>query len=533
MSTLKSSGRDVRKVPGVTAFKGGTGGGVKSAAHTLKIFAGGIATETNTFAQVPTGLEDFQVQTGKDALEGRIVNPSLDLSRTWGELARDEGCEFVFSLMAWAQPSGITVKSAYEALRDQLLADLGAALPVDIVLLNLHGAMVAQGYDDCEEDILRRVRALAGPNAVIGIELDLHCHLSHAKIASADIVITYKEYPHVDVNARARELFKLAVATGLGQVKPTTALFDCRMIGIYPTTRQPLRSFVDAMAEAERRKGVLSISFGHGFHFADLPHAGAKVLVVTDDDPRLADDVAREFGLRAHALRRQIGFECISLPIEEALSQALASTQTPVVVADQSDNTGGGAPGDATFVLRWLLEHGATGAAIAILHDPEVVRIARKGGVGASLAVRLGGKTGPTSGQPVDLEVSVLSVIENYSHAWPQSSGDPLIFPVGDVVALRCSGIDIVVGSIRCQCFSPSIFRDLGIDPREKRLLVPKSYQHFYAAFAPIAANVIYMAGPGAVMPDPRMITYHRLDTSNMYPWVDDPLTAAETISVR
>jgi len=492
----------------------------------MKIFAGGVATETNTFAQVPTGLEDFQVQRGKDAPQGSVANRSFDLNRNWGDVARKDGHDFVFSLMAWAQPSGITVKSAYDALRDELLDDLRAALPVDIVLLNLHGAMVAQGYDDCEEDVIRRVRALAGSDAVICVELDLHCHLSHSKISLADVVITYKEYPHVDVNERAGELYRLAVATRLGQVKPTMALFDCRMIGIYPTTLEPLRSFVDAMKGAEQRESVLSISFGHGFQFADLPHVGAKVLTVTDNDPQLAQDVAREFGLRVHALRRQIGFERLSLPIEKALSKALACTRRPVVVADQTDNVGGGAPGDATFVLRWLLDHGGTDAAIAILQDPEVVRIAKKAGVGATVNVRLGGKTGAASGQPVDIEVLVLSLRENYQHAWPQSSGEPLTFPVGDVVALRSGGIDIVVGSIRCQCFGPSIFSDLGIDPRNKRLLIPKSYQHFYAAFAPIAQEVIYMAASGAVPPDPRMNTYRRLDTSTLYPWAENPLSA-------
>jgi microcystin degradation protein MlrC len=429
--------------------------------------------------------------------------------------------------MAWAQPGGITVRSAYESLRDEMLNDLRTAMPVDVVLLMLHGAMVAQGYDDCEEDMISRVRDIVGPTTVIGVELDLHCHLSPLMIAPADIVITYKEYPHIDMNDRARELFDLAVATKLGSIRPTMALFDCRMIGLYPTTSQPLRGFVDAMTEAERRKGMLSISFGHGFQFADVQHVGAKMLVVTDDDQGLAERVAREFGLRVHALRGQIGFDSLALPMEEALSKALASKKTPVVVADQSDNAGGGAPGDATFALRWLLDHQAEDVAMAIFYDPEVVRIARKAGKGATLPVRLGGKMGPISGAPVDIEVTILSMLDDYMHALPQRSGEPYLYPAGDVVALRCGSIDIVVGSERCQCFSPSIFSDLGIDPMLKRLLIPKSVQHFYEAFAPIAGEVIYMAAPGAVAPDPRQINYRRLDTSRLYPWAEDPLAVA------
>src|SRR5690606_34897507 len=131
--------------------------------------------------------------------------------------------------------------------------------------LMLHGAMVAEGYPDCEEDLIRRVRSLVGSQTVIAVELDLHCHLTASKISAADIVITYKEYPHVDINERAKELFDLAVAAREQAIHPVMELFDCRMIGLYPTTREPLRSLVDGLMSAEKRNGVLSISFGHSF----------------------------------------------------------------------------------------------------------------------------------------------------------------------------------------------------------------------------------------------------------------------------
>jgi microcystin degradation protein MlrC len=489
----------------------------------VKIFAAGISTETNTFSPLPTALEDFLIQRGSDAPQGMTNHSSLDLSQLWGVLAAQRGDDFIFSLNAWAQPAGMTLRSAYERLRDEILEDLRRTLPVDIVLLMLHGAMVADGYDDCESDMIRRVRQLVGGGTVIAVELDLHCHLHEAKIADADIVITYKEYPHTDVNERAAELFNLAIATRLGEVRPTMALYDCSMVGCYPTSRQPMRDFVDAMCAAERRPGVLSVSFGHGFQFADLPHVGAKMLVVADANERLARQVAEEFGSRIYALRQQIGFDSLSLPMEEALQKAVASKRLPVVVADQSDNAGGGAPGDATFALRWLLERGVAGVAAAIVYDPEVVRVAGKAGVGARLSVRLGGKVGAASGAPLDLEASVLAMRNDYMHALPQASGQPILFRAGNVVALHCAGIDIVVSSERCQCCSPLIFTDLGIDPASKHLLLVKSMQHFYGAFAPIAGEVIYMSAPGAVAPDPRLISYRRLDTTRRYPWVSDP----------
>jgi microcystin degradation protein MlrC len=488
----------------------------------MKIFAAGIATETNTFSPLPTGLEDFSVQRNIDALRGRNDHHGWDLSGIWAREARAYGAEFVASLMAFAMPSGVTVRAAYESLRDEMLRDLRAAMPLDIVLLNLHGAMVAQGYDDCEEDMIRRVREIVGLEVVIGVELDLHCHLSESKIAAADIVVTYKEYPHTDVHERAKELFDLSVSTSLGRIKPVMALFDCRMIGTYPTSREPLRSFVDAMKESERRSGVLSISLGHGFQFADLQHMGAKVLVVTDDAPVLAEEIAREFGLRLYDLRHQVGFDSMSVSMDDALTRALVSDNAPVVVADQSDNPGGGAPGDSTFVLRWLLDRRVQNVGMAILYDPEVVKVASRAGAGAALAVRLGGKLGPSSGTPVDIEVTVLSVREGYRHAMTQAGGEPWWFDAGDVAALRCGSVDVIVSSNRCQCFDPVIFSDFGIDPMRKKILVVKSFQHFYGAFAPIAAEIVYMSGPGAMPANPRLIPYRRLDTTLFYPWAED-----------
>ena len=134
---------------------------------------------------------------------------------------------------------------------------------------------------------------------------------------------------------------------------------------------------------------------------------------------------------------------------------------------------------------------------------------------------------GPSSGDPVDIRVTVLSVLDDYRHALPQDAGEPWFFRAGDVPALRCGSIDIVVGSERCQCFAPSIFTDLGIDLERKRLLITKSYQHFYRGFEAIAGEVIYMAAPGAVPPDPRRIYYRRLETGRLYPWTQDPLQQA------
>jgi len=498
----------------------------------MKIFAAGIETETNTFSPIPTGLGDFNVTCSENLNDQAHLLPEVAPFKQWQRKARDRKDQLLFGLYAWAHPAGLTTKSTYENLRDQLLSLLQANGQVDIVLLNLHGAMMAQGFDDCEGDLLKRIRQLLGPNVIIAAELDLHCHLTQKMVENVDILITFKEYPHVDVAARGDELFDLAIQARLGHCRPVMAVFDCRMMGMYPTSTPVMRGFIDAMVEAEQQEGVLSISFCHGFPFGDMPEAGGKILVITDNNKALAEQLAKELGLHIFGLRHEIGFDTLSL--ERALSKTVENSNTengfknPVVVADQSDNAGGGAPSDSTFALRWLIDNHVDNAACAIFYDPQVVKLAIAAGIGAELKVRLGGKLGVTSGDPLDLVVTVSAIKKNYLHRFPQEDGEASLMPIADTVALHClsssrSGIDIVVSSERCQCYCPSIFDDLGIPSREKKLLVIKSMQHFYGAFAPIASEVIYMAGPGAVPPTMQQIPYQRMCTEDKYPWVDNP----------
>ena len=492
----------------------------------MKIYAACICTESNTFSPLPTGYDDFNVARASDITSGKRDIHTLDPFALWQQKTEARGDEWVFGLYGLAQPTGKTVRHAYESMRDEMLAHLRQQDDIDIVLLLLHGAMVADGYNDCEGDVLEHIRAVVGPNTVVAVELDLHCHLTEKMRSQADIMIAFKEYPHVDINARAEEVFDLAIAAGQQKLKPVMAYFDLRMMGMYPTTTPVMRQLIDDMVQAEQQLGVLSVSFGHGFPFGDVPEAGGKVLVVTDNDRPLAEQVAKEIGLKIYRQRARIGFK--PQPMEEAFQTALAQLnsgegQGPVVIADQSDNAGGGAPADATYALRWLVDHQISNAAVAIMYDPEVVKFAKIAGEGGRLRVRLGGKLCPQSGDPLDLDVEVLAFLYDYQHRFPQQSGKPWLWPAGDVVALRAQGIDIIVSSIRCQCFSPCIFDDLGIDVQQKDLLVIKSVQHFYAGFEPVARDILYMAAEGAVPTIMQKIDYQTLDVSGMYPWVEDP----------
>ena len=169
-------------------------------------------------------------------------------------------------------------------MRDEILAQLQAAMPLDGVLLGLHGAMVAHGYDDVEGDIIERVRAIVGPGCVIGVELDPHCHLTLKRVRLADVIVCYKEFPHTDVVERAEDLLELVLGTLRGKIKPVMSLYDCRQISSYPTTLPLMRAFVDRIKAMEGKDGILSISIVHCFPYADVPELASRVLVVTDDD---------------------------------------------------------------------------------------------------------------------------------------------------------------------------------------------------------------------------------------------------------
>ena len=486
----------------------------------MRVFSGGVLTETNTFAPFPTGLADYHVRRGHEFDPNGGDSDYGNASRVWYELCQARGWEFCPGLLAYAQPAGITPRPVYEALRDEMLADLEAALPVDMVLLTLHGAMVAEGYDDCETDIVHRVREIVGPDVIVGAEFDLHSDLTDQLMAEADAIVLYKEYPHTDIADRAVELFDICARALAGAIRPVMARFDCRMIGFFLTPYEPMRSFVDAMSAAEKRPGVLSVSLFHTFPWGDVPTCSAQILAITDNDPDLAQTVAAEFGRQFFALRHETQIN--SLPMNEALDKALANPRGPVVVADQADNAGGGAPSDSTFVLRELLARGVTDAAIGMFWDPIAVRVAQAAGEGARLQLRLGGKMGPMSGDPLDLEVTVTRIREGMFQEWPQGENPPIRQFVGDAVALHCQGIDIVVNTERGQVFGPMAFSELDIDLASKRLIVVKSTQHFYAGFAPLASEIVYMSAPGAIAPRFTEIPYERVDR-HKFPWVDNP----------
>jgi len=482
----------------------------------MRLFVGGLVHETSSFSPLPTSVQSFRegvlIHRGDpQALQQIVAQPNLV-----GVVAAAtrQGDTLLPGLYAQAQPSGPLSRREYERLRDELLADLRASGPVDAVLLELHGAMLAEGYFDCEGDLLQHVREVIGPNVPLGALLDLHCNLSPAMLDSGAVLVACKEYPHIDYAARGEELHAMLSAMARGELALKAHWRRVPMLGIFGTTEPPMRDFVRRLQASEQSvPGVASVSVLHGFPWSDTPHTSAAVLVLAHDNPAsadaaatLLDELAEAFyGMREQAATRR-------LPLRDAVDAAVAAMAKagdgPVVLADMADNAGGGAAGDSTFVLCELLQRGVRDVALGMIWDPQAVAIATSAGVGARLPLRIGGKVGPMSGDPVDLEVEVLACRPDARQRSLTPGGTDAL---GPAVAVRAQGITIVLNSIRQQVFSPECFTELGVDPKAQRLVVVKSTQHFRSGFDPLAKAIVYADSPGSLQANLARLPYKHL----------------------
>ena len=470
----------------------------------MRIFTAILGTETNTFAPLPTGLEDFErLHFKADGGPDEVKHAFGMVVRAARERAVRDGHTIVCGRGAFATPGGTTTRFAYETLRDELLADVRAARPVDCVILGLHGAMIADGYDDAEGDLLMHVRDIVGPDVAIGAEFDPHGHLTALKAQSADVLVFFKEYPHTDILERAYEAVDLTIATAQGRITPKKSIVDLGMLSMFHTSREPMRGFVARMQSLEGKDGVLSVSLVHGFPWGDCPELGTKVLVLTDDRQAFGDALAKTLAGEIIGFRDQLLADYRDA--DATIDAALAIDGGPVVIADSADNPGGGSAGDSTFLLRRLAGRDVGPAAIGPLWDAGAVALCFAAGEGAKIALRIGGKTSLASGDPFDTPVEVLKLVRGAQMTGV--FGGTGAAPLGDAVAVRAGKIEIVVNALRTQALG-DVFTPLGIDWRAKKIVVVKSSQHFYAAYAPSAKDVLYAETPGSMSMDWKRLPY-------------------------
>ncbi|MGH8237604.1 MAG: M81 family metallopeptidase [Steroidobacteraceae bacterium] len=470
----------------------------------MKVFLAGLITETNTFSNIPTSRASFEstglAQGRDDALNHPLFGALLAPVE---KSCRELGIDTEYGLFGFAQPSGPMTQTEYEALRDELLAGVRRAGSVDAVLLCLHGAMAAHETWDCEGDILSRVRQIVGTATPVVAVLDPHAHLTEQMVASASVMAFMKEYPHTDGPDRMLDMLNVVRRMWDGSLRPAAAVIDCNVLGFWPTQAEPIRSLTDLFYRAEQRGGVVSASFVHGFPWGDTPETGSKVLVYTCDDRDLAHRVAQELAGAVTSLREASRVQ--TTPIEAALD-AVAHAAGLVVLADFGDNPGGGAPADSTFILRRALDRGMSQLAFGLFHDPELVRFCFAAGIGGRVEGRLGGKTSRFSGAPLDFVGTVRGLQRDAIQIFGR-----LHDRMGDAAWLRLAGIDVVVTSLRTQCFDPSAFDAVGLEIRGHRGVVVKSSNHFQAGFAPLACRTIIVATPGALSTDFARLPYQRL----------------------
>lgn len=484
----------------------------------MRIFTASLATETNTFSPMYTDLvsfyQSFYAPPGQHPETPTLCSAPLVACREYALL--DPSLDLVEGTCAWAEPGGLLNRLSYEHLRDEILRQLCEAMPVQVVVLGLHGAMVAQCYDDCEGDLLSRIRAIVGPETIIGATLDPHSHLTGLRLASADLLIAFKEFPHLDFMARARELVQLALAAARGEIRPVMSCFDCRMIDVLPTNHEPMKSFIEKICLLEQQQHALSISVIHGFMAGDVPDMGSKLLVITNNQAEKGAALAQELGQELFSYRGQ------TLPQFYSIAQALnQAEQLPglLVLADVWDNPGGGVAGDGTLILHQVIQRQLRGVAVGTIWDPMAVKLCFAAGEGAQIELRFGGKSCASAGDPIDKQVKVVRLKIDAE----QQFADSLV-PMGDCALISFDGIDVILNSNRCQSFDPSLFTALGLEPEHYKVLLIKSTNHFYQGFSPLASHIIYVDAGAPYPSDPQRNAYKKLSRP-IWPIVAEPFS--------
>ena len=456
--------------------------------------------ETNTFCILPTTAASFAERgwlVGAEAIAARgQANTEL---AGFLDTARAHGWRIEHVLSAHAQPGGRVMRDAFEQIGAPIVAAARAlGTQLDGILLGLHGAMVTDFCDDGEGELLRRLRSVVGPRLPIAITLDPHANVSRAMCDLAQIMVSFKTYPHTDMRVAGRHAGELLQRTMAGEISPRTLRVSRPLLEEANggrTDRGPMIEWLDRARAFEREPGVFAVSINGGFPNADVAEVGPSVLVTFEGDAaasmRFAGAIADELWTRR--AERLNDF----LTVAEAAAQCRVyierqpAPQRPIVVADYADNPGGGAYGDATALLEALLAAGTANACFGAIFDPQLVEQLQQHAPGDVVPVVLGGKTDPRfGGAPLALTAALVS-LSNGDYVGSGAMIGGLARSWGPTAVIRVGGIEILVVSRRGQILDLQQFRAFGIDPAAKAVVALKSMQHFRAAFDAIAGETI------------------------------------------
>ncbi|MDT8854049.1 M81 family metallopeptidase [Paracoccaceae bacterium Fryx2] len=456
--------------------------------------------ESNTFKQGSTDLPAFRTQMlaeGAEAIAARgAANTELG---GFMDAAAEAGWRMTHVISAHAEPGAKVARAAYDLIAGRICDAVAAQKDsLDGILLGLHGAMVPDFCEDGEGELLSRIRAITGPDLPIAITLDLHANATPQMAALADIIVSYKTYPHIDMRARGLQAGRLLDAAMSGKTAPATLRAHRPMLDETNggrTDRGPMLPVYARALAAESEPGILAVSINAGFGDADIRDVGPSVLVTHDRKVPGAATRARELAesLADAVWDMRFTSENTFLDVAEAaaMGKAFDAANGPLIIADYADNPGSGAYGDATNLLAAMLDAGLTNATFAPVIDPEAAAILTTHKPGDEVTLALGGKVDPSfGGGPLTLTGTVMHVSDGaLTGDGPMIGG--LHFTFGPTAVLRVAGIDILVVTERGQMLDQQQFKAFGIQPAEKTVVALKSMQHFRAAFEPIAGKVI------------------------------------------
>jgi microcystin degradation protein MlrC len=483
-----------------------------------RVALGGFLHETNSFAPRPADHAAFLRGDGYiplargPALPDAAAGINLGISGALDH-AREVGWETVPLLWAGAIPSGPVTRDAFERIAGELVERLAAALPVDGVFLDLHGAMQCEHLDDGEGALLARVRALVGGDVPIAAALDLHANVTGAMAEAADLLVGFRTYPHVDMAETGRRAAEGLTAM-LGGPRPARAFRRLPYLAPIPwqcTDIEPAGGLYRLARRLETDGARVSLLMG--FPATDFRECGPTALAYAAT--QAAADAAADRLARAYA-DAEPAFAGRAFTAADGVAEALRivgeGARGPVILADTQDNPGAGGSSDTTGLLRALVAAGAD-AALGLIVDTEAAAAAHRAGAGATIRVALGGRSGVPGDGPFDAAFTVEALSGGAVHATgPYYGGSRLA--LGPMACLRTGGVRVAVASNTVQMADRALFRAVGIEPEATPILGVKSSTHFRADFAPIAAEILVVTAPGAMPLDPAALPWRRIDPS-------------------
>jgi len=455
-----------------------------------RIAIGGLHIESSTFSPHRSGPADFTV-TRADALLARYDDLPGDVD--WLPL-----------LHARALPGGAVERDFYQSVKTELLQRLRAALPLDGVLLDIHGAMSVVGMTDAEGELAGAVRDVVGSDALISATMDPHGNMSRRLVRALDLATSHRLSPHEDAPLTRRRAVANLVACLDGNVRPVKAWVRLPVLlpGEKACTRdEPARSIYGGLAEIERHAGIIDAAVWIGYAWADEPRCSAAV-VVTGTDADATEREARGLAARYWDARSQFAFSTAAGDADWCIATAIASRDRPFFVSDSGDNPTAGGAGDVAYMLERLLSHPAlaSGRATAIwasVVDPSAVARCKAIGEGATVDLRVGGAFGSSQGAGVALRGAVTHL-----------SVDPV---GGDIAVVASGGVRAILTSRRKPFHFIRDFTRLGLDPAVCDLTVVK-VGYLVPDLFDAAKGWILALTPGGVDQDILRLGHARLD---------------------